>query len=292
MREMALLKVVERLEDAGSLDPVVEEVRAAVNAVVRPQALRDVLHGVPIGHPMHPLLVLAPIGAWASVGLLDAVPGTARSARLLAAAGLVSAAPTAVAGLTDWSQLRQKQARVGVVHATANVVAIGLYTASFVQRRRGREVSGKILAYLGLGVIFGSGFLGGHLSYRQAAGANHAEGIPSRFPEGWQPLGLLATIPENELTTRDVAGHQLLVLRRGSLVDVLTSVCTHLSGPLGEGELLGGDTDDPCVKCPWHGSVFSITTGEVVHGPATAPEHKLESRVVDGLLEVRLPGAG
>ena len=74
MREMALLKVVERLEDAGSLDPVVEEVRAAVNALVRPQALGDVLHGVPIGHPMHPLLVLAPIGTWASVGLLDGRP--------------------------------------------------------------------------------------------------------------------------------------------------------------------------------------------------------------------------
>jgi nitrite reductase/ring-hydroxylating ferredoxin subunit/uncharacterized membrane protein len=292
MQEIALVKTVERLEDAGALDPIVGKVRTAVNAVVRPQAVRDVLHGVPIGHPMHPLLVLAPIGTWASVGLLDAVPGTARAARLLVAAGLVSAAPTAVAGLTDWSQLRPQQARVGIVHAAANVVAVGLYTASFIQRRRGRELSGKILAYLGLGVVSGSGFLGGHLSYRQAAGVNHAEGIPSRFPQGWQPLGVLTTIPQNELTSREVAGHQLLVLRRGSSVDVLSNGCTHLSGPLAQGELLGGDTEDPCVKCPWHGSVFSITTGEVVHGPATAPEHKFDSRVVDGMVEVRLLGAG
>jgi nitrite reductase/ring-hydroxylating ferredoxin subunit/uncharacterized membrane protein len=292
MREIELVKTVERLEDAGSLDPLVEKVRTAVNALVQPQGLRDVLHGVPIGHPMHPLLVLAPIGTWVSAGLLDAVPGTARAARLLVAAGLVSAAPTAAAGLTDWSRLRPQQARVGIVHAAANVVAVGLYTASWLQRRRGRELSGKILAYLGLGVISGSGFLGGHLSYRQAAGANHAEGIPSRFPQGWQSLGVLTSMPQNELITRDVAGHQVLVLRRGSSVDVLSAVCTHLSGPLGEGELLGGETDDPCVKCPWHGSVFSITTGEVVHGPATAPEHRFESRVVDGTVEVRLPGAG
>ena len=200
MREIALVKTVVRLEDAASLDPIVRKVRMAVNAAMRPQALRDVLHGVPIGHPMHPLLVLAPIGTWVSAGLLDAVPGTARAARLLVAAGLVSAAPTAVAGLTDWSQLRPQQARVGIVHGAANVVAVGLYAASFFQRRRGRELSGKILAYLGLGVISGSGFLGGHLSFRQAAGANHAEGIPSRFPQDWQPLGVLTSLPQNELT--------------------------------------------------------------------------------------------
>jgi nitrite reductase/ring-hydroxylating ferredoxin subunit len=171
-------------------------------------------------------------------------------------------------------------------------MAIGLYAASFVQRRRGRELSGKVLGYLGFTVILGSGFLGGHLAYRQAAGANHAEGIPSRFPQGWQPMGVLDGLPENELASRSVAGVPVVVLRRGSAVHVLSSTCTHLSGPLNEGTLLDADTDEPCVQCPWHGSVFSLTTGDVVHGPATSPENRFETRVVDGMVEVLLPHAG
>jgi nitrite reductase/ring-hydroxylating ferredoxin subunit/uncharacterized membrane protein len=247
---------------------------------------------VPIGHPLHPLMVLAPLGAWASAALLDATPRNSRAARLLVSGGIVSAVPTAVAGLNDWAQLDPPQARVGVVHAAANVLAIGLYSASLLQRRRGRQLSGKVLAYLGFGVICGSGYLGGHLSYRQAVGANHAAGLSSRFPQGWQPIGALDAIPDGKLTSRLVAGQPLLVLRRGSTAHVLSNVCTHLSGPLAEGELLHGDTDEPCVKCPWHGSVFSITTGEVVHGPATSPEIRFETRVLDGMLEVMLPSAG
>ena len=46
------------------------------------------------------------------------------------------------------------------------------------------------------------------------------------------------------------------------------------------------------MKCPWHGSVFSMRTGEVVHGPATAAEPALKSRIVDGVVEVLMPGAG
>ena len=54
--------------------------------------------------------------------------------------------------------------------------------------------------------------------------------------------------------------------------------------------ITGGDA--PCVVCPWHGSVFSLRSGEVVHGPATAGQPRFSTRIRDGVLEVSLPGAG
>lgn len=291
MKELRVLKGITRLENASALDQSVDGLREVVHRVIQPQSVRDVLHGVPVGHPVHPLAVLVPAGAWVSSAVLDVMPGTAQASRVLVAFGVISAIPAALAGYTDWSELHRQQARVGLVHAAGNVAAIALYTASYIQRRRGREFSGKVLGYLGLACISGSGYLGGHLAYRQASGANHAEQVPHRFPAGWQRLAELDTIPEHQLTTMEVAGQPLLVLRRGQSVDVLSNVCTHLAGPLASGELIDGETDNPCVACPWHGSVFELRTGEVVHGPATAPQHRFESRVVEGVVEVRLPNA-
>ncbi|MCU1585053.1 MAG: (2Fe-2S)-binding protein [Microbacteriaceae bacterium] len=291
MNELAVLKPIDRLEDAAALDPLIRPLRRLVKSVIRPRAVRDVLHGVPFGHPVHPIAVQIPIGAWTSAAVLDALPGNRGASRVLVAVGVAAALPAAVTGMNDWSQLHQQQARVGVIHWAANFAAVGLYAVSFVQRSRGRDTSGKVFGYLGLAVVSFSGFLGGHLSYRQAAGANHAEDVPHRFPRGWQSLAPLEEIPENELISRTVGGLPLLVLRRGDSVSVLSNVCSHLSGPLNRGRLVSGHRDDPCVECPWHGSVFSLNTGEVVHGPATAPLPRFDTRVTDGLLEVQLQRA-
>ncbi|MBK7623834.1 MAG: Rieske (2Fe-2S) protein [Kineosporiaceae bacterium] len=46
---------------------------------------------------------------------------------------------------------------------------------------------------------------------------------------------------------------------------VLAHTCSHLGGPLSQGEVV-----DDCIVCPWHGSAFRLTDGSVRHGPATA----------------------
>ena len=50
--------------------------------------------------------------------------------------------------------------------------------------------------------------------------------------------------------------------------------CTHMGGPLGEGEL-----DGTTVTCPWHSSEFDVTTGEAKGPPADEPQAKYEVRV-------------
>jgi nitrite reductase/ring-hydroxylating ferredoxin subunit len=79
----------------------------------------------------------------------------------------------------------------------------------------------------------------------------------------------------------------VVAVRSGGEVHVLADRCSHLSGPLSEGELSGD-----CLTCPWHGSTFRIGDGTVARGPATAPQPAFESRVAGGALQVRLPGAG
>ncbi len=304
MKPLPALELVTRLEDADWLDPAAKKVRKVVKRVIRPKWARDVLHGVPIGHPVHPLAVQVPLGAWISAAVLDALPGNDRAAAVLIGVGTGTAVPSAVAGFTDWTQLHPQQQRVGLVHAAANITATSLYAVSLVARAQGRRGSGKALAYLGLAVVGAGGFLGGHLTYRQAAGVNHSEDVPHRFPSGWQPLAPLAELPERKLHKIVVAEIPLLAYREGEDVRVLSDVCSHLSGPLHEGKLKGGrlqggdnqdggtdDGSDPCVVCPWHGSTFSLRTGEVQAGPATAKQPLFETRVSDGLVEVCLPGA-
>lgn len=290
MGRLPFLDLVDRVENASGLDPLIMRTRSAVNALVHPQWLRDLLHGVPIGHPVHPLAVQMPLGAWASTAVLDAIRGTERASQLLVATGVVSALPAAVAGFTDWSELHEQQQRVGVIHAAANLAATGLYLASFIQRSRGRQTSGKTLGYAGFAIVVAAGFLGGHLTYRQAAGVNHTEDVPHRFPQGWQPLAPLDDFVEGRLEQRMLGETPLLVFREGENVNVLSDVCSHLSGPLHEGRITGGD--NPCVVCPWHESVFSLRTGGVVHGPATVPQPRFQTRLTDGIVEVALPGAG
>lgn len=290
MKPLPALELVTRFEDAEWLDPLAKSVRKIVKKAIPARWARDVLHGVPIGHPVHPLAVQVPIGAWVSAGVLDAVPGGEKAAGLLIGVGTASVLPAALAGFTDWSQLHPQQQRVGLVHAAANVTATSLYVASLMQRARGSQGSGKVLAYLGLATASAGGFLGGHLTYRQAAGVNHSEEIPHRFPSGWHPLAPLSELPQGELQKRDVAGIPLLVHRDGDTVDVLSDVCSHLSGPLHEGKIKD-DGGDPCVVCPWHRSTFSLRTGEVKAGPATSRQPRLETRVTGDVVEVCLPGA-
>jgi nitrite reductase/ring-hydroxylating ferredoxin subunit/uncharacterized membrane protein len=291
MKLLPPLGNVDRLENATFLDPVVNLLRDLANTVIQPQALRDVLHGVPIGHPVHPVAVQVPIGAWVSASILDFVPGQQRAAAILTGAGVVSALPAVVSGYADWSQLHEQQMRVGLVHATANALAEGCYVVSLGHRLRGRRVRGKAWALAGLSIVGFGGLLGGHLAYRQASGANHVEDVPHRVSPGWHDIAGLDELAEGRLEKRVLGEVPLVLFRRGSAVDVLAGLCSHLSGPLDEGSVTEED-DDSCVVCPWHKSTFSLHTGEVVHGPATSPLPRFQTRVVDGVVQVCLPNAG
>ena len=77
----------------------------------------------------------------------------------------------------------------------------------------------------------------------------------------------------------------------GNTVRVLAGRCSHLSGPLLDGDLCDvGGVD--CIECPWHHSTFRLDDSTVMHGPATSPQPAFATRVEHDQVEITLPGAG
>lgn len=282
------MQITQRLEQAHSLDPVSDRLQAAVSAVVRPQRLRDLLHGTWLGHPLHPVLVQVPVGAFISAAVLDLLPGRRPAATTLVALGTAGAVPAVAAGWADWSQMTRDRRRVGLVHAAANAAAVSLYAASLIARLRGRTARGKALSYAGLTLAGAGAYLGGHIAYAQAGGTNQAAPDVVRIPEDWTAAGSLASLPEGKPAVRTVGDVPVLLYRQGGEVTALLERCSHETGPLGEGEIVGSGPD-ACVVCPWHGSTFRLRDGKAVHGPAANDQPRLRARVRDGMVEVSQP---
>ena len=295
-----LAAFAERAERAPSLDGPVQVLSDVMVRALPPETrLDDILHGVPFGQPAHPALVRLPLGCWTSAVLLDFLPGMGHfSARFpgaqrsqasaaLLAIGLAGAVPSAATGLADWSALHRHQQRVGIIHAIAQGSATVLFAASLLARLGGQHKSGKALGLAGLTAATAGAYLGGHLALRLGAGASHAEPIDHLAALGWQDLCPLAELPDGRAARRQLGYLSLLAIRQGEVVHVLSDHCAHLGGPLHQGSIteVHGET---CISCPWHGSVFRVSDGGVVHGPATARQPSFESRVTDsGLLQVR-----
>src|SRR4051794_21269874 len=97
-----LERLADTLEKATALDRPVGAVQQ-VTGKLPPGLVKDTLSGTQIGHPAHPLLVTLPIGAFTWATVLDLTKGDERAARRLIGLGILSAVPTALTGLSDWS---------------------------------------------------------------------------------------------------------------------------------------------------------------------------------------------
>src|SRR5919202_1027766 len=199
---MSLMGILDRVADSATLDKAIEPARRAVQAALRPQALRDLLHGTWLGHPLHPVLVQVPVGSWTSAGLLDAIPPLRPAATVLIGTGVAVAVPAALSGAADWSEQGIGVRRLGLLHAAGNTVALGLYIGSLVARAQGRGGLGRVLSYAGLGIASGSAAVGGHMSYAQSSGASHAATAARALSSDWIDLGPLDDLPEVRRPTR------------------------------------------------------------------------------------------
>jgi NADPH-dependent 2,4-dienoyl-CoA reductase/sulfur reductase-like enzyme/nitrite reductase/ring-hydroxylating ferredoxin subunit len=89
---------------------------------------------------------------------------------------------------------------------------------------------------------------------QQLQGPDLAEGVPA------------SSIPDGGMLVGHAQGQAVLLARRGGEIFAISATCTHYSGPLGEG-LIVGET----VRCPWHHACFSLRTGEALRAPALNP---------------------
>src|SRR4051794_41171534 len=193
---MSLMGFLDRVADVATFDKVIEPARRAVQGALGPPAVKDLLHGTWIGHPLHPILVQVPVGSWVSAGLLDVVPRMRPAATALIGIGVAAAVPAAASGAADWSEQGTGVRRLGALHAVLNSVSLGLYLGSLAARRNDRGALGRVLSYSGLAIAGSSAAIGGHMSYAQSSGASHAATAVRALSTDWLDLGPLDDFPE------------------------------------------------------------------------------------------------
>jgi nitrite reductase/ring-hydroxylating ferredoxin subunit/uncharacterized membrane protein len=274
-------RVAEAVGADARLDRVAVPIGDTVRDALDRQPLKDALSGTWLGHPLHPMLTDLPIGFWTSAFTLDLVGGrsTRRAATQLVAWGVVCAVPTAVSGAADWGDTTGAARRVGLVHAAANTTALACYAASWWARVRGRHARGVALGLVGATAATVGGYLGGHLLQSLGVGVDRA-----RFPSPPAEWTRVAAVSELSERPRRVVADEapVVVFRAGRDVVALDARCPHRGAPMEE-----GDVHDGCITCPWHGSVFRIADGSLVHGPSTVDLPAYECRIVDDDVEVR-----
>lgn len=279
-------KVTERLVDQMPwLDRVADVLKKVWDPVAgksSPRPLKDTLVGTWLGHPLHPAVVLLPVGFWTSSFVLDLV-GEEDSADLLLILGLASSTPALATGAAQWmdATTNANPRRLGALHAMVNTIGTGLYAASLVARKTGNRGSGVALSTAGLAFVNLGGFLGGDLAYDLGIGVDHT--AFERPPSKWTEVLDESELKPNKPNRVDVGGVPVMLLKHEDGIHAIGAVCSHLGGPLDEGAI-----DGETVTCPWHGSVFSLQDGKLVHGPATAPVDSYDVRVQDGRISIRV----
>jgi len=182
------------------------------------------------GHPLHPMLVTVPVGAWIASLVFDAASRTvsgpdflAQGSEWLIGIGLIGALAAAVAGLLDFYVIPAKTRvyRIVVTHMSLNLVVIVAFGFDFFWRYSQYHHPGPVpLAQLALsaaGIVFlaVSGYLGGKLAYRygvrvadEQTQAHGYAGRAGRRSEPSPPAGrVTSTNPPAATSARSVQEH-------------------------------------------------------------------------------------
>jgi nitrite reductase/ring-hydroxylating ferredoxin subunit len=104
--------------------------------------------------------------------------------------------------------------------------------------------------------------------------------------EDWTPALALAELPDRRPKMATVDGTQVLLVRNGEDVFAIGNRCSHMGAPLAKGPVTFAGSLRT-VRCPLHGSTFDLSSGKVMKGPATRPVPAFETRVTDGVVEIR-----
>ena len=91
-----------------------------------------------------------------------------------------------------------------------------------------------------------------------------------------------AALTEGKPVKAETSAADVLLYKDGGELYAISDTCSHRGC-----SLAGGDVRDGVVECVCHGSAFRLSDGEIVRGPATAPQPAYETRITDGVVEVR-----
>jgi nitrite reductase/ring-hydroxylating ferredoxin subunit len=259
-------------------------------------SIANALNGVWLGHPVHPPLASLTSGAIGTTVGLDAlslVPrrpkqelaDASRFATRALGLGILANLGSAVTGIADWQHTHEEDRRIGLVHGALNGVATGLYIMSWLDRRRGRHARGIVTTALGYGITASASYLGGALVFASGIGIDQS-GERLRTPD-WTPVLRVDSLINGKPQRVEVDGVGLVLCRTGNNGEIAAfgEFCPHLAAPMSDGWV-----DRGRLVCPWHGSRFDVCSGAVLRGPSAAPLPRYETRINDGMIELRGDG--
>lgn len=137
-----------------------------------------------LGHPIHPMLVVLPLGLFIGAVVFDAVhlwrgnPTFAAIGYWNIAAGIVGGLLAAVFGFIDWWAIPNgtRAKRIGLLHGGGNVLVVALFAFVWWTRSTAVDVTptGTIFLIEVLALLLGSvaGWLGGELVDRLGVGVD------------------------------------------------------------------------------------------------------------------------
>lgn len=136
-----------------------------------------------LGHPIHPMLIVFPLGLLATsvpfdiVGLVNGDGSWFRVVFWMILAGIIGGVCAAVFGFIDWwfipSNTRAK--RIGLWHGATNIIVVLLFIASWFLRRPAPEHPASIafvLSFIAVVLALVGGWLGGELVDRLGVGVD------------------------------------------------------------------------------------------------------------------------
>jgi uncharacterized membrane protein len=140
-------------------------------------------HAKVFGHPVHPMLVVFPLGLLITSLIFDFIrmgstnPMWSIAAYYMIAAGVIGGLLAAVFGLIDWLAIpRNTRAKmIGVWHGLGNVVVVALFAISwFLRRLSPADPTSTAIALSVVAVLIGAvaGWMGGELVDRLGIGVD------------------------------------------------------------------------------------------------------------------------
>jgi uncharacterized membrane protein len=134
-----------------------------------------------LGHPIHQMLIVFPLGLLATAVIFDVIRLVSGSPRwsdvafYMIAAGIIGGLVSAVFGLIDWLAIPggTRAKRVGAQHGVGNVIVVVLFAASWWLRRGdpgAPQALALVLSFAGAALALVTGWLGGELVDRLGIG--------------------------------------------------------------------------------------------------------------------------
>jgi uncharacterized membrane protein len=135
------------------------------------------------GHPLHPILIVFPLGLLATSVIFDIAYWATDNLRLsdvaywMIVAGVLGGLVAAPFGMIDWLAIPAgtRAKSIGALHGVGNGVVVLLFVVSwYVRTRTGvlPSTSAYVFSFLGVGLALWTGWLGGELVDRLGIGVD------------------------------------------------------------------------------------------------------------------------